>query len=210
MKSTPSSRPSLTSAMSLAVSAGRLTLTPGRLMWRRLPSLPSVRTSHSTLLPFLASTFIWMAPLSMQHHVAHVDVVDEIRVVHVHGMFFLAAFAADGEGEFLAGLEIQRHAEVAGADGRALRVHHDADMKLTLGGRGADVRTTRRTQSCGACDMFRRKMLTPASISAAIISARIGGRAEGGDDFRFSHATDKVAWPRSLSASAGMESRISN
>ena len=39
-----------------------------------------------------------------EHHVADVDVVDEILVVHVHGAFLLAAFAADGEGEFLAGL----------------------------------------------------------------------------------------------------------
>ena len=31
--------------------------------------------------------------------------------------------------------------------------------------------TTRRTQSCGACDMFRRKMFTPASMSLPIISA---------------------------------------
>ena len=65
MKSTPSSRPSFTSRMSLAVSAGKLTLTPGRLMWRRLPSLPSVSTSHSTLLPFLASTYISIVPLSI-------------------------------------------------------------------------------------------------------------------------------------------------
>ena len=31
--------------------------------------------------------------------------------------------------------------------------------------------TTRRTQSCGACDMLRRKMFTPASMSLPIISA---------------------------------------
>ena len=61
-----------------------------------------------------------------EHHVADVDVVDEIGVIDVHGAFLLAAFAADGEGEFLAGLQVERHAEVAGADGRALRVHHDA------------------------------------------------------------------------------------
>ena len=63
-----------------------------------------------------------------EHHVADVDVVDEIGVVHVHGALLLAAFAADGEGEFLAGLQIERHADVAGADGRPLGVHHDADV----------------------------------------------------------------------------------
>ncbi len=45
-----------------------------------------------------------------EHDVADADVVDEIFVVHVHGMLFQIAFAADGEGEFLAGLQIQRHA----------------------------------------------------------------------------------------------------
>ena len=107
-----------------------------------------------------------------QHHVADADVVDEILVIHVHGMLLQIAFAADGEGEFLAGLQIQRHADVAGADGRALRVHHDADERFRARRpRRGCPRTTRRTQSCGAWDMFRRKMLTPASISLPIISA---------------------------------------
>ena len=65
--------------MSLAVRAGRLTLTPGRLMWRRLPSLPSVRTSHSTLLPLFGEHLHLDGAVVDQHHVAHVDVIDEIR-----------------------------------------------------------------------------------------------------------------------------------
>ena len=74
-----------------------------------------------------------------QHHVADADVIDEIFVVHVHGMFLQVAFAAHGEREFLAGLQIQRHAEVAGADGRALRVHQDAGVAVALRRPGANI-----------------------------------------------------------------------
>ncbi len=124
--------------MSLAVRAGRLTLTPGRLIWRRLPSLPSVRTSHSTLFPFFGQHLHFNRAVVDQDDVAHADVVDEILVIHVHGMLFEVAFAADREGEFLAGLQIQRHAQVAGADGRSLGVHEDAHVARPFEGLGPD------------------------------------------------------------------------
>src|SRR5581483_10615958 len=69
-----------------------------------------------------------------QDGVALADVVDEIGVVHVHGIFLLALRAADGEGKFLAGLEIERHRKVAGADGRALGIHENADHFVPGGG----------------------------------------------------------------------------
>ena len=42
-----------------------------------------------------------------QHHVVHLDVIHEFGVVDVHGIDLLALGAADGEGEFLAGRELQ-------------------------------------------------------------------------------------------------------
>ena len=179
--------------MSLAVRAGRLTLTPGRLMWRRLPSLPSVRTSHSTLLPALAEHLHFDGAVVDEHDVADVDVVDEVGVVDVHGAFLLAAFAADGEGEFLAGLEVERHAEVAGADGRALRVHHDADELTARGGGGADVLDD-------AADPVVRRVrhVEAEDVHAGLEEPgdhfrRIGRRAKRGDDFGFADGT-RVAW----------------
>src|SRR5439155_2744894 len=74
-----------------------------------------------------------------QHHVAEVDVPDEILVVHIDGMEFLAVFAADGEREFLARLEVKRGGQVAGPDSRALRVHHDTHGAVAVFGGGADV-----------------------------------------------------------------------
>src|SRR5208282_1208852 len=120
-----------------------------------------------------------------EHHVADVDVVDKIGVVHVHGAFLLAAFAADGEGEFLAGLQIERHADVAGADGRTLGVHHDADVDPARGGRGADVLDQ-------AADPIMRRVghVEAEDVYAGVHELAehfrgLGRRAEGGDDFRF-------------------------
>ena len=114
-----------------------------------------------------------------QHHVADADVVDKILVVHVHGMFLQVVFAADGEGEFLAGLQIQRHADVAGADGRALRVHHDADELPARCGFGADVRDH------AAHPVMRRvRHVQAENIDARVHQLAdhlggIGGRAKG-------------------------------
>ena len=54
-------------------------------------------------------------------------------------MLLLTPLAANREGEFLPGLEVERGGQVAGADGRTLRVHHDADGNMPFFGRGANV-----------------------------------------------------------------------
>src|SRR5665213_714203 len=74
-----------------------------------------------------------------QHDIADADVIDKIFVIHIHRMLFQIALAAHGEREFLAGLQIQRHAQIAGADGRTLRVHHDAGEIFARSGGGATV-----------------------------------------------------------------------
>ena len=128
-----------------------------------------------------------------QHHVADADVVDEIFVIHVHGMLLQVAFAAHGEREFLAGLQIQRHADVAGADGRALRVHHDAGELCARGGGGADVRDD------AAHPVVRRvRHVEPENVDARVNQladhfGRIRGRAERGNDFCPAHEF-LVAW----------------
>ena len=119
-----------------------------------------------------------------EHDVADVDVVDKILVIHVHRMLLQIAFAADGEGEFLAGLQIERHAEVAGADGRALRVHHDADELPARGGGGADVLDD------AAHPIVRRvRHVEAEDVDAGVNELadhfrRIRGRTERGNDFR--------------------------
>ncbi len=64
MKSTAIWQPRATSARSLAVRAGRFTRTPGRLMWRREPRVPSVRTWQRMRLSNFSRTFMRMTPLS--------------------------------------------------------------------------------------------------------------------------------------------------
>src|SRR5258706_11306230 len=71
--------------------------------------------------------------------VARVDVVDKILIVHIYGALFLAAFAAHGEGKLLAGLQIERYGQLAGADGGSLGVHHNADEALDRNRSSADV-----------------------------------------------------------------------
>ncbi len=118
-----------------------------------------------------------------QHDVIHVDVVDKILVIHVHRMLLQIALAADGEGEFLAGLQIERHTEVAGADRRPLRVHHDADELPACRGGGADVfdhaahPIVRRVRHVEAEDV------DPGVDEFADHFRRIRGRTQRGNDF---------------------------
>ena len=114
-------------------------MTPGRLMWRRLPSFPSVRTSHSTLLPLLGEDFHLENAVVHEHGVAFVDIVDELAVIDINRVNLLALRAAHGESELFAGLEMERDGQVAGADSGALGVHENADAPIPRGGGGADV-----------------------------------------------------------------------
>jgi hypothetical protein len=116
--------------MSLAVSAGRLTLTPGQIDVATAAERAGGQHFALDLVAGLGQHLHLDGAVVEQHHVADADVVDEVGVVHVHGMLFLAAFAAHGQRELLAGLEIQRHGQVAGADRRPLRIHQNPDVLL--------------------------------------------------------------------------------
>src|ERR1041384_5049195 len=97
-----------------------------------------------------------------QHHVVNVDILDEILVVHIHRMQFLAPFAADSEGELLPGL---RSSDAGRSPvrmaGPCVSIMMPAErLRFRVAARISP--TTRSTQSCGACDMLRRKTFTPA------------------------------------------------
>src|SRR5207249_601344 len=65
-------------------------------------------------------------PVVHEDGVAFLDVLDEVGIVNVYRFLFFAVGALDGELEHVPGLQVQRQWQVAGADGGALRVHHDA------------------------------------------------------------------------------------
>src|SRR5262249_28536539 len=71
------------------------------------------------------------------------DVGDEVLVVDIDRANFLAALALEagfhGEVEDLAGLELDRCGEVAGANLWALDVHHDRDLAADARADGADA-----------------------------------------------------------------------
>src|ERR1051326_7184795 len=120
-----------------------------------------------------------------EHNVADADVVDEILVVHVHGAFLLAAFAAHGERELLSGPHFQGQRPLAGADGRALGVHQNADKSLAGLGGGTDV-----THDASDPIVLRVRHVEPEDVDAGVYEPaehfrRVGGGAEGGDDFGF-------------------------
>ena len=122
-----------------------------------------------------------------QHRVTDADVVDEILVVHIHGMFFLTALATHRQGELLSRLQIQRHREIASADGWPLRIHQDADVQTALSGsranNGRDLThpVMRRVRHVETKDIHARVN------QRADHFGRTGGGSERGYDFCFSH-----------------------
>src|SRR4030095_4463108 len=59
--------------------------------------------------------------------VSFLDVVDQAIVVHIHRIGFFALGSAHGEFKDVAGFEVQIGLEVAGANGRTLRVPENWD-----------------------------------------------------------------------------------
>jgi hypothetical protein len=122
-----------------------------------------------------------------QHHVAHADIADEVLVVHLHGVLLLALLAAHGEGELLPWFEVERHFEIAGADGRSLRVHEDADGALAGLGGGTEMLHRR------AHPIVRRvRHVKPGDVHASVHELaddfrRTCGGTKRGDNFGASH-----------------------
>src|SRR6202451_4708196 len=98
-------------------------------------------------------------------------------------MFLQIMFAADSEREFLSGLQIQRHTEVAGADGRALRVHHDADELAACGGGGANIFDGQGPPIVKSIPHVEAENIDARFDKLADHFGGIRGWAERGDDF---------------------------
>lgn len=126
-------------------------------------------------------------PVVQKHHVAHADVVDEVGIVHIHRMDFLADLPAHRERELLPWQQFQRHGQVAGADGRTLRVHEDADGHVAfLGG------VTQILDHAAGPVVGRVGHVEPRDVHAGVEHfadhlGGTGGRPERGDDFGFAH-----------------------
>src|SRR6266498_1490439 len=145
------------------------------------------------LIALLGENFHLDRPVVEQHDVVDVDVLDEILVVDIHGMQFFAAFATHRQSEFLAGLEVQLCRQIAGANGRALRIHHDADGPVSFPRSGADVMDD-------AIHPFVRRVrhVQPEDVHTGVDEladhfGRVRRGAERGDDFGLSHAFDLLA-----------------
>ena len=126
-------------------------------------------------------------PVVHQYCVSHVDIVHEFGVVDVHGIDFLALGAADGEGEFLARPQVERHAEVPGANGGPLGVHQNSDAEVAGGGGGANVFYDAANPLVGGVGHIQPEDIEAAVHEAADHFRGIRGRAERGDDFRAAH-----------------------
>ena len=128
-----------------------------------------------------------------QDDVAVVDVVDEVGVVDVHGFFFLALRAFDGEFEDIAGFEVERHGEIAGADGGALRVHHDRTRPPDLPGRIADAAGHRARPVVRGVAHVETEHIHAGGDEFGQHFGGLGAGANGRDDFGSSHGV-AVYW----------------
>jgi len=121
--------------------------------------------------------------------VADVDIIDEVFVIDVDGMFFLAAFAADGEGKMLAWAEVEGDGEVAGADGGALGIHKDGDGEVCGFGGAADILGDALDSGVGGVGHIEAKDIDAGLDHLPDPFWGVGGGAECGDDFGFSHGS---------------------
>ncbi len=102
-------------------------------------------------------------------------------------MFLFAFFATDGQSEFLAGFEIQRNAQIAGANGRSLRVHHDADKNISSRGCGTDVFDDATDPIMGRVRHVEAKDIDAGLNKFAEHFRGIRCGSKSGDDFRVAH-----------------------
>ena len=74
-----------------------------------------------------------------QHDIAHMNVVHETVVVHIHRELLLALRAANGEFKNVAGFEVELRREVPSADRGALRIEKNAAVRMQPGGDTANA-----------------------------------------------------------------------
>ncbi len=138
------------------------------------------------VLPFLQHEEMNDAVIN-QNGVAFVDVVDQSIVVHIHRVGFLALGAADGEFENVAGFQMQFRLEIAGANGRPLRVHENGHGAAKFLRDGADSRDDLTHPI-----MLRMTHVEPENIGAFVdqLPQRfrfLARRSERANDFRSAH-----------------------
>ena len=120
------------------------------------------------------------------------NVVDEPIVVNVHRIVLLAARSAHGELEGVAGVQVQARFKVAGADGRALGVHHDGDVGGRLAGCLADALDDSMHPVVLGVAHVEPEDVCPGGDELGEHLRRVGGGAEGADDLGFAHGRQKA------------------
>jgi hypothetical protein len=126
-------------------------------------------------------------PVVDQDHVIDIDVIDEILVIDVHGMLFLALFTTNGEGEGLAGFEVERYGQVAGTDGGPLGIHENAGGDVEVFGSGSDMGHDLADPGMRGVGHVQTKNVHPSPNQEVDHFRGIGSGTEGGNYFGFSH-----------------------
>src|SRR5439155_24532275 len=108
------------------------------------------------------------------------------------------------EGELLARLQIQRHAQLAGADSGSLCIHHDANESLAGRCRRADVSDYAARPIMRGVRHVQSENVHAGVDQLADHFRGIGRWAQSGDDFSFARRAG-IHWGRILTAPAGVE-----
>ncbi len=127
-------------------------------------------------------------PVVHEHDIAHMDVVHEAVVIHIHRVVLLALRAAHGEFKNIAGLEIQLRREIAGADRGALRIEKDRAIHIQTRGDAADALHNIAHPIVPRMAHVQAKNIRSSQHEVADDDIRIRGRPERANDFCFSHS----------------------
>lgn len=128
-----------------------------------------------------------------QDGVAVVDVVDEVGVIDVHGFFFFALGAFDGQFEDVTGFELERQRQVAGANGGALGVEHDRAGPTGLLGGGTDAGDDGAGPVVSGVAHVEAEDIHAGRDEFFQHVGRFGARPDGADNFGASHVARSLS-----------------
>lgn len=115
------------------------------------------------------------------------NVVDEVVVIDIDGVEFLAGFAANGEPELLARVEVESGFEVTSADGGPLCVHKNAGVLAEIGGGSTNGFDDGAGPVMSAVGHVEAEDIDASGDHIADHFGGFSGGAEGGDNLRLSH-----------------------
>ena len=114
-------------------------------------------------------------------------IIDEIIVINIDRMQFLAGFASNSEPELLSRMQVQSSFQVAGPDSRPLSVHENAGVNVQFGRNRPNMFNNAAHPIVRAVRHIQSKNIHAGDDQLANHLGGLSGGTERGDNLRFPH-----------------------